>query len=579
MRTASQVFYLAVFSLFAPSHATGYIATKTKIGSADVCAVEPNAIVSDACASYETLDNLNTALAPSLEAVTQTTDFFAYYRLNLFNQVCPFWNDANSMCGNRACAVDTLDNEEDIPKIWRAEELSKLEGPKAAHPGRQLQKERGSQRPLQGTLGEDVGESCVVEYDDECDERDYCVPEDESASAKGDYVSLVDNPERFTGYAGEGAHMVWDAIYKENCFSKPSAKPPPRNPFSGSLSDMFQAANDLRSVLRANAPAAEFPPDDDCLEKRVFHRVISGMHASISTHLCHDYLNQTTGEWGPNLQCYQERLETHPDRISNLYFNYALVLRALTKLRSHLQSYTFCSGDLAQDKDTKSKVLRLIDQAASGPAIFDEKLMFQDPAVAGDLKDDFRQRFRNVSRLMDCVGCDKCRLWGKLQTVGYGTALKVLFEFEEGGEVPLKRTELVALVNTLARIGHSMKSLEHFRSMSESASAAQILASASTARNHSTIKPASKHRDPDGLDDLDALDDAPEPLPSVMDSVRKEIDVVFKTFRFVLGSWFGLPKTVFSIAVYELTRVWAYWLGLEVQPREWKIKFPSRDEL
>ncbi|MCJ1290008.1 endoplasmic oxidoreductin-1 [Xylographa carneopallida] len=579
MRTASRIFYLAVFSLFAPSHTTAYIATRSKTGSADLCAIEPNAIVSDACASYETLDNLNTALTPSLDAITQTTDFFAYYRLNLFNRVCPFWNDANSMCGNRACAVDTLDNEEDIPKIWRAEELSKLEGPKAAHPGRQLQRERGSQRPLQGTLGEDVGESCVVEYDDECDERDYCVPEDESASAKGDYVSLVDNPERFTGYAGEGAHMVWDSIYKENCFSKPSAKPLLRNSFGGSLSDMFQAANDLRSVLRANSPAAEFPPEDDCLEKRVFYRVISGMHASISTHLCHDYLNQTTGEWGPNLQCYQERLETHPDRISNLYFNYALVLRALTKLRSHLQSYTFCSGDLAQDKDTKSKVLRLIDQAAAGPAIFDEKLMFQDPAVAGDLKDDFRQRFRNVSRLMDCVGCDKCRLWGKLQTVGYGTALKVLFEFEEGGEVPLKRTELVALVNTLARIGHSMRSMEHFRSMSESVSAPQISASVGIPTNHSTPKPASKSRDTDELDDLDDFGDTATPLPSVMDSIRDEFAVVLKAFRFVLGSWFGLPKTIFSIAVYELTSLWAYWLGLEVQPREWKIRFPSRDEL
>ena len=28
---------------------------------------------------------------------------------------------------------------------------------------------------------------------------------------------------------------------------------------------------------------------------------------------------------------------------------------------------------------------------------------------------------------MDCVGCDKCRLWGKVQTHGMGTALKILF--------------------------------------------------------------------------------------------------------------------------------------------------------
>ena len=477
------------------------------------------------------------------------------------------------MCGNRACAVDTLDNEEDIPVVWRAEELSKLEGPKAAHPGRQLQKERGNERPLQGRLGDDVGESCVVEYDDECDERDYCVPEDERSSAKGDYVSLVDNPERFTGYAGEGAHMVWDAIYGENCFSKPEPKPTFRKPSGRRLSDMFQAANDLRSVLRANAPSTDFSPEDDCLEKRVFYRIISGMHASISTHICHDYLNQTTGMWSPNLQCYQERLEAHPDRISNLYFNYALVLRALTKVTSSLQSYIFCSGDTSQDADTKSKVLRLVDQAASRPPIFDEKLMFQDPAVAGNLKDDFRNRFRNVSKLMDCVGCDKCRLWGKLQTVGYGTALKILFEYEEGGDVPLKRTELVALVNTLARIGSSLKSLGEFRSMSEAAVEMQTprLVEASFSPNESVAD--------DFEDDFDSWNTTSQNPMSIMDNFWAEFDLIFRALRYVLKSWINLPKTMLHLLIFEATRLWAYWLGLQVPPREWSFKGPSRDEL
>ena len=541
--------------------------------------------MSDACASYETLDSINAALTPALDAVTKTTDFFAYYRLNLYNRVCPFWNDANSMCGNRACAVDTLDSEEDIPLVWRAEELSKLEGPKAAHPGRELQKERGTERPLQGTLGEDVGESCVVEYDDECDERDYCVPEDERASAKGDYVSLVDNPERFTGYAGEGAHMVWDAIYKENCFTTPDPKPMFQKVKggSGTLSDLFQAANDLRSVLRANAPSTAFAPEDDCLEKRVFYRIISGMHASISTHLCYDYLNQTTGMWDPNLQCYQERLESHPDRISNLYFNYALVLRALTKLKSCFQNYTFCSGDAYQDADTKTKVLKLVDQAASGPAIFDEKLMFQDPAVAGDLKEDFRNRFRNVSRLMDCVGCDKCRLWGKLQTVGYGTALKILFEFEEDGDVPLKRTELVALINTLARIGHSLKSIGEFRSMSAATvqpEEPQPLAIPGPSNPPKQKKKSVTHNPLPDDDEFghnsDALNGSSE---TIAEAFREEFELVFKAFRFVIRAWMDLPKKMFYILIFEASRLWQYWLGLEVQEREWHLRVPSRDEL
>jgi ERO1-like protein beta len=33
------------------------------------------------------------------------------------------------------------------------------------------------------------------------------------------------------------------------------------------------------------------------MEKRVFYRVISGLHTSISTHICMEYLNQTTGTW------------------------------------------------------------------------------------------------------------------------------------------------------------------------------------------------------------------------------------------------------------------------------------------
>jgi ERO1-like protein beta len=47
------------------------------------------------------------------------------------------------------------------------------------------------------------------------------------------------------------------------------------------------------------------------------------------------------------------------------------------------------------------------------------------------LKEEFKTHFRNVSRIMDCVGCDKCRLWGKVQTTGIATALKVLFELDE----------------------------------------------------------------------------------------------------------------------------------------------------
>ncbi|KAG8527138.1 uncharacterized protein KY384_008567 [Bacidia gigantensis] len=557
MKTATKHFYLAFFALFesCQSRATG--TAPSYASRADVCAIEPTAIVSDACASYATLDSLNDALSRSLQDVTKDTDFFAYYRLNLYDQKCPVraWDNDSGMCGNIACAVDTIEDEKDIPPIWRTEELSKLEGPKAAHPGKQQQQERGKERPLQGTLGENVGESCVVEYDDECDERDYCVPEDESATAKGDYVSLVENPERFTGYAGQD---VWDAIYQENCFSKDmSSTPQP-------LGFPFQARDDLRSILQANTDSNDFPLEDECLEKRVFHRIISGMHASISTHICFDYLNQTTGTWGPNLQCYQERLASHPERISNLYFDYAILLRAVAKLRTYLRSYTFCSGDVSQDQATKAKILAIADTAAQPPPFFDEHTMFQDPDVSVALKEDFRNRFRN--------------------TVGYGTALKVLFEFDEhknGENPPLRRTELVALVNTLDRVSHSLKALGKMRDMINPAAEPEVVLEIPEVPKQ---KPASRGWDRPGAQPAINLpdDDEEEYIEAgetAWEAAKDEFQLVWRTYVFVLKSWVNTPAKVFKILIMELNRAWSFWLGLPVPQRSWEIKFPTRDEL
>lgn len=613
-RTIAHAFYLAVFALF--SGDCRVHASSAPHSSPDVCAVstcrntkfiakptynafqlEPKAKVSDACASYADLDKLNDRLHPYVRSLANNTDFFSYYRLNLYNKKCPFWDDENGMCGNRACAVTTLENEEDIPGVWRAKELSKLEGPKAQHPGRKQQLER--QRPLLGELGDKVGESCVVEFDDECDDRDYCVPEDESASAKGDYVSLLDNPERFTGYSGDGAHQVWEAIYHENCFSRPSTGEPGPSPSGISSSpmglslDQMQAAQQFKQVMKSHekqqALKSGFQPEaldfeDECLEKRVFYRVISGMHASISTHLCYDYLNQTTGQWGPNVECYKERLHTHPDRISNLYFNYALVLRAVGKLRDYVQDYTFCTGDPPQDAKTKSMITVLADAIPPGPKIFDESVMFKDPTMDGiSLKEDFRNRFRNVSRIMDCVGCDKCRLWGKLQTNGFGTALKVLFEFgngHEGQEKPLlRRTELVALINTLDKISAALKALEHFRAMVQAEITGQPAETIEEAPLASAPEPGSVPN----FDDLDELDDFEDHRPprtqSIGEAFWDEFEVVLRAYKFVLKSWIMIPLSVPSIIASELTRLYDFWLGRPVRARTWEIRLPTRDDL
>lgn len=81
------------------------------------------------------------------------------------------------------------------------------------------------------------------------------------------------------------------------------------------------------------------------------------------------------------------------------------------------------------------------------------------------IKTEFKEKFRNISKIMDCVGCDKCRLWGKLQVQGLGTALKILFPSKVDVDIPkngtndgerrtmlkLRRTEIVSLFNAFGR--------------------------------------------------------------------------------------------------------------------------------
>lgn len=273
-----------------------------------------------------------------------------------------------------------------------------------------------------------------------CRETDFCHWEDEDESRSASWVDLTRNPERFTGYAGASASRVWRSIYEENCFGAPgsgaSLLPSPGGFVS--RKDLFGASFNAPPPGSSSSPAGlsnlmgslAAPPDagstEQCLEKRVFYRLISGLHASISIHICSEFLNTTTGEWSPNLECFVTRIAQHPERLQNVYFNYVLLLRALARAGDYIEAFVLRPGDAIAEPETRTLLANLVQQARACPPSFDEGSMFAGPH-AQELKSEFRDRFRNVSRIMDCVGCDKCRLWGKLQVNGLGTALKILF--------------------------------------------------------------------------------------------------------------------------------------------------------
>jgi len=395
------------------------------------CEQIPTGPIETTLCDFETVEGYNDELYSNLHELVETP-FFKYFRVDLYRE-CPFWQE-NGFCKNEECGITTVD-ESEIPARWRAAELSKLE-----------------------LSPEDLRQEVPGSY---YRDTDFCFIDDMS---EGDYVDLTANPERFTGYAGPSANRVWASIYEENCFGLSE-----RNLLSSGslLPDPQTLPNSQLGVFRTEGAETA----KTCMEKRVYYKIISGLHASISTHICHEDMNQTTGQWGPNLKCFVNRIASHPERLKYIYFDVVLLLRAVARIGPYLNNYNYHGSGTHEpsEEHIHDKIARLVNIAQT-VGQFDEKLLFQGED-ANILKEEFKHHFRNVTRIMDCVGCDKCRLWGKVQTTGVGTALKILFEMDEKALDPrlnanlLAHSEVVALINTLHRFTESLSFVNDFRKM------------------------------------------------------------------------------------------------------------------
>ena len=67
-------------------------------------------------------------------------------------------------------------------------------------------------------------------------------------------------------------------------------------------------------------------------------------------------------------------------------------------------------------------------------------------------------RARELMRIMNCVQCNKCRLHGKIATLGLSTALQILLGSRgEGGDVSrIHRVELAALMTSLGKMSSAV---------------------------------------------------------------------------------------------------------------------------
>lgn len=175
-------------------------------------------------------------------------------------------------------------------------------------------------------------------------EENFCILDDHEEGAE--YVDLLLNPERYTGYKGESAHRIWRSIYKENCFG---------------------VASMVKTFIKKSAYS------NMCLEQRAFYRLISGLHSSINIHLSAKYLQSDpadfaapSGVWGPNLREFERRFspdstnEEGPLWLKNLYFAYLVELRALAKAADYLRQEKYFTGSADDDEEVREAVAELL---------------------------------------------------------------------------------------------------------------------------------------------------------------------------------------------------------------------------
>lgn len=268
----------------------------------------------------------------------------------------------------------------------------------------------------------------------ELDYDQFCLMDRECDA--GVFVDLIENPERFTGYAGEPAWKIWKSIYEENCFTP---------------------ARTLNNPL-ANSDW------NKCEERHMFYRIVSGLHASISTHLAYDWYNQKSGKWESNFQIFHERVGRHLDRLGNMYFDYMLIYRAITKMGKYMKKLKFNPEDTEEELFVRTCIKNITKLSPECPKNFDRVLFASNSKP--HIVDEMRKRFRNITSIMDCVSCERCRLWGKVQTMGIGTALKILYASENKAvwsRTTFRRCEIIALFNVFGRFSESIEAVQQFR--------------------------------------------------------------------------------------------------------------------
>ena len=345
------------------------------------------------------LNNQN--LCDSLQKLRETL-FFRIFKINLEPECSIFHQEM--ICRDTACQICECSNNE-VPRVWKQ--------PKG------------------------IDENIVTQMDDpftklvekyNFDSKQWLLKEDIDPK-DGTYINLLKNPEGYTGY--KGSH-IWNAIFKENCFTE------------------------KYSSL--------------CVEDKIFSNIFTGWLAVTNFEIGCNFRNRNTKEKYVNITYVANKFLYQKDKIDNLFFLYSLILKAANKAVPFFLDYDYSSGDAAEDRNTSKLIKEIFRHELKN---FDEiEEAFKDSYVEfekyiySNMISELIIRFRNISSIIDCVTCSKCRMHAKLEVFGIATMLKIMFsKSTEDLKLTMSRNELVSFINLFAKLSKSVNNVQMVNTM------------------------------------------------------------------------------------------------------------------
>ena len=420
--------------------------------------------VEDFNIKFEDLINLNKEILPLLDCMRKST-FLRIFKVN-FDSECNFWTQ-NMICNFATCSVCQCDDKE-IPYPWRQDSIKdkvdrdlseKYSNFKNINSNNYIINNVNTNNKNNNLDNSNFFNSLTEKYNYNTNQW---IIESEIDNQNGVFVDLLKNPETWTGYQGQ---KIWKAIYMENCF------------YNENIEDL-------------------------CLEEKMFYKIISGLHSNINLHISQNYLdinkeklkqeklstnikdnkyqfnstyfdNQINAinnensindvfnhlDYYTNVTLSYDRVGSHPNRIQNLFYLYSIVLASFKKAEKTLLDYSYLTGNVKEDNNLKKNMTDLINIINNSKHL---NYLKNNTDFNGQLNklfeyeriNDFKMRFRNISSIIDCVGCQKCKLHGKLQIYGLATMLKILFDKNE--VLLLKRNEIISYLNVFVKLNRSI---------------------------------------------------------------------------------------------------------------------------